>query len=165
MFIQPTRPVTQVDTIALYPLGSLYWESDSVVPAAAKDNGGRVWQYVKNDEAATSFTAGRLVRRKLGANTKLAILLPNGATTNPAACLGVVQHTIVAQSFGWVLKRGVGTILSDDTGITVDQFLIPGNNAVGSMDSTSTATTAAIGYAIDTIAASSTGLGFIDCPG
>lgn len=166
MFIHITTPLTTVETTARYPLGSLYWESDSVVPLAARGNGGRLWQYVQNNTGA-AWIAGNLVKRVDAANTKIATIHAAGAIANPNSFLGVAQHAIAAGSWGWILKQGIGTILADTTtGITAGQMIVASDAAAGSFDGVAaTSTTFTLGYGVDTIAAAATGLAYINCPG
>jgi hypothetical protein len=125
--------------------------------------GERLWIYVKND-GGSSVTAGMGVVRK--ASTLSRGTGAKGATSSiPMDYLGVAQHTIADGSFGWVLKRGQGTVLADTGGISANQGLVAGNAVAGAFDSTSTATTACVGRAHAAIAAAATGVAWINCPG
>lgn len=159
-------PLTQVDTSQVYPLGTLFAEEDP--RTNYKDNGPRVWMYVKNGEATDAFAAGELIQRKAGDNTKTGVRADGGTLLGPFGYLGVAQHAIAAGSYGWILKRGYGTLGAGSTAITVDQQIIASAgtaSAKGRMKSTSTATTAGFGWAVDTIAIDGSGVGYIDIPG
>lgn len=158
--------VTTTGTTQLHPLGSLTYIQDERLASTLQGNGGQVWIYVKNGEASSAFAAGQLIVRKAGSNTKQGTIA--SATEQTAhAHLGVAQHAIAAGSYGWILRTGLGTIQADNTGITVDQGLVPGDDGtqLGAFDSSATETDATLGYAVDTIAADATGLAYIDCRG
>lgn len=155
--------LTEVSTTQKLQLGALYIESTDGATATIKGNGERVWRYVKNDEASTAFAAGNLVQRKDSTTTMLGVL-PSTTPRGPNAYLGVAQHAIAAGSYGWVLTKGWGTVLADTGGISANQALIAGNAVSGAFDSSSTATTAGLGWATTAITAAATGSAYIDIP-
>lgn len=148
--------VTVVDTSAAYKLGDLRHEYDSTY-------GWRVWRYVFNDEAASSFVEGTLVARD---TTTVApgdgIIAPLSSAT--ARLLGVAQHTIAAGSYGWILKEGIGEVLADTGGITADTGLIPGNAVAGRADDASAVTNHCFAYAHESVAATALATCTIFCP-
>lgn len=158
------QSLTETSTTPRFQLGALYIESTDGATATIKGNGERTWRYVKNDEGATAFAAGHLVQRKASTTTMLGVLSLNGTLKGPQGYLGVAQHAIAAGSYGWILCKGWGTVLADTGNITADQQLIAGNAVAGAFDSSSTATTAGLGWATTAITAAATGSAFIDIP-
>jgi len=154
--------ITETSTTQLHDLGLEVEIRAST--ATAQGNGLQVWVYVQNGDVS-SFTAGMLIQRKASTTTKIGAISIQGTLKAPQAYIGVAQHTIAAGSYGWILKKGWGTILTDDTGVTANQSLIAGNNAAGSFDSSATATTAALGFAPTAVGASTTGSAWINIPG
>lgn len=112
--------ITEVDSSAMYPLGQEFYSpatsQASVTTSKPPANSGpRVWVYVFNDEdVGTDFAKGQAVMRDASTATYDAIT----ATANAPVIrlLGVAQHAIAAQSYGWVLKRGIGEVQASDTG-------------------------------------------------
>lgn len=150
--------LTRVSTTQEMPLGF------EVEVDANDSNGPQVWVYVQNGEGSTSFTAGLLIQRKASTATRIGTI---GTTTALPVhgYLGVAQHTIAASSYGYILKRGRGTVLADTGNISANQGLTPGNAVAGAFDSTSTATVATLGWAWAAITAAATGSAFVDIPG
>lgn len=155
--------VTSVSTTQEFPLGFEFEEAANGITGVA-NTGEKVWVYVQNGEGASSFTAGLLVQRKASTTTKIGTI---GSTTAlpPHGYLGVAQHTIPAASYGFILRRGWGTVLADTGNISANQGLTPGNAVAGAFDSTATATVATVGFAPTAITAAATGLAWIDIPG
>ena len=107
--------VTTVSTDQLAPLGF-----ELTVPDG--NNGAQVWVYVFNDETSDSFTAGMLIQRDDATATYDGVI-----STGAVSCeriLGVAQHTIAAGSYGFILKRGIGTILCDGN-VTANSGVCP----------------------------------------
>lgn len=77
--------------------------------------GWQEWIYIRNGEASSSLTAGLGVM--LEASVAAGILDGNISGTGTANCrfLGVAQHTIVAASYGWILRKGFGLSQSNGT--------------------------------------------------
>tara|TARA_R110000824_G_scaffold22511_13_gene82342 strand:+ start:5393 stop:5860 length:468 start_codon:yes stop_codon:yes gene_type:complete len=136
---------TTVSTSQLAPLGF-----ELEVPTA--NQGVQVWLYVFNDEAATAFAVGTLVQRDLLTATADAIV-----TTGAISCqrvLGVAQHVIAGQSYGFVLRKGIGSVLCDGN-VTANVAICPDANA-GQATDVAAVTNAAIGVALATDAGAAT---------
>jgi hypothetical protein len=111
---------------ALAPLGFELEEPAESGGDTRTGQGPRIWVYVQNDAAAaTAWTAGKIIQRLAGASTHLGMLTAAAAVVPPARILGVTQHAIPSGSFGFILKRGIGSItpgngaaLAVDTAIT-----------------------------------------------
>lgn len=121
-----------------------------VVPTA--NQGEQVWIYIFNDEAALQLTQGMLIMRDLATATYDGIRT-TGAVS-PGRILGVAQHNIPAQNYGFILRRGVGQVLCDGN-VTADTALTPDGN-VGQCTDVADATRAAIGVALATDAGAAT---------
>lgn len=111
---------TRVSTTQELPLGRRY---ERHVPG---DEDPQIWRYVKNDEASAAFAVGEVVERKAGATTALGV--KGAATTTRASALGVAQHAIAAQSFGFILEKGRGQVLCDGN-VTADTDITPDASA------------------------------------
>ena len=88
------------------------------------DNGFQEWVYVYNDEASDDFAVGQIIYRDASANTDRPYfggLIAPVTTHRPAVLvLGVAQHEIKNDEYGFILRKGVGKILSGDDGLTAD---------------------------------------------
>jgi hypothetical protein len=150
-----THELTYVSTTSVEPLGAVYTVEDPTY-------GEQTWIYVKNDEAATAFAIGTGIARKAAALTRLCIVSP---TSCPLARLvGVAQHAIAAQSYGWVLREGGGLVLADTGGLSADTSIIPGNAVAGRFDDAA-ATAANVGLSLAATAATATGAAYVSCRG
>lgn len=99
---------TLVTTTQQAPLGFMYLE-----PARSTDNyGDRVWIYVYNDDTV-AFAQGTVVCRDTLTTTYDAITAPVSIAS--MRVIGVAQHAIAAGSYGFVLRKGYGEVLSDGT--------------------------------------------------
>lgn len=98
---------TLVSTTQQFPLGGLLEEATN-----EDAYGSRTWIYVYNDDAA-AFVAGDIVSRDLATPEYHCIIVP--VSTAPMTVVGVAQHGIAAGSYGFVLRKGIGAILSDGT--------------------------------------------------
>ena len=146
---------TTVTTDQQAPLGF-----ELVVPDG--DNGEQVWIYVFNDEAATGFVQGMLIQRDLGTVTYDGIV--STGAISPGRIIGVAQHNIAAQSYGFILKKGIGQVLCDGN-VTADTAVTPDANA-GQCTDVADATRAAIGVALATDAGAATLVAaYINCTG
>ena len=146
---------TTVSTSQLAPLGF-----ELEVPTA--NQGVQVWLYVFNDEPANSFTAGMLIQRDLATSTADGIIT-TGAIS-PQRVMGVAQHTIAAGSYGFILRKGIGSILCDGN-VTANVAVCPDANA-GQATDVAAVTGAAIGVALATDAgAASSVSAWINCQG
>lgn len=137
---------------AVYPLGT-----ERLVLGAQTGVGDQVWVFVYNNTGG-SIAANTLVRHA----TTSANGTVSAATTglNPSYLVGVVQGSalpgvtttsstgqVLSGPYGWVLKRGVGTVLVG-AGYAQDQGLISSAATNGAADSTATSTTATFGYGL-----------------
>jgi hypothetical protein len=172
--------VTQVDlgtdaSPQRFPLGY------EVTLPATKQSGGSVtanagpqtWVYVFNDDPSVAFAAGKIIYKDPSAATHDF----GGGTVAPVTvhqpkvmCLGVAQHAIAVGSYGFILKRGVGTILAGSGGLTADTpFTSGGAGTAGTaLDyaddaSTLSANIGVIGHSATAIAADATGTAYINC--
>lgn len=93
--------ITQVDTAATQPLGS--------VQEFVTSGSFQTWVYVKNAEGATAFAAGTPVAAH-ATSTALGTCVIAPADCPSVRVVGVAQHAIAAGSFGWILARGVGVL-------------------------------------------------------
>ena len=143
------------DASQLAPLGFVLTVPDG-------DNGAQEWIYVKNTDASDMSVVGTVVGRAAGSATYQVITCPTGETT--ARIVGVVQHTIGRNGFGFVLKKGVGTILCD-TGFSANAGLISGNGTAGRADAGTALTSPTFAYSLAAVATGETGSAFMNCKG
>ena len=99
-----------------YPLGTTRIQpADEVAAADSTHSGDRTWIFIYND--GTEFSAGNVIVRD--SSTTPAGPFDGVANTNQAAAvatLGVAQHTIGAEKYGWIVKEGVCEVMAGDTG-------------------------------------------------
>ena len=160
--------VTDVRTSAEGPAAPLGFE---VVKQAASGNGLQTWVYVFNDEASTAFSAGMIVYRDPSATTYDyygGLIAPVDAHQPKVMVLGVAQHAIAAGSFGFILKRGVGSITAGTAALTADSAFTSGGadnagRAITYADGTNNENIAVIGHTAAQISGNATGTAFIDC--
>jgi len=133
--------LTQVDTTAQFPLGFQYSTG-----ATAAGLGNQTWIYVKMEDATV---IGSVVSRKAAETTYIGILAP--ADSAISRVIGVAQHVIADNSYGWILREGVGEVLADAGGVTVDLGLMLGD-AAGTADAASAVTTDSFGIATESVA-------------
>ena len=145
--------VTKTYTSAVYPLGT-----ERLVLGSQTGVGDQVWTFVYNSTGG-SLALNSLVRH--ATTSANGTVSGAGTNLNPSYLVGVVQGAAlpgVAASdgssgpYGWVLKRGVGTVLVG-AGYTQDQALIVSAATAGAADSTNTSTTATFGYGLGAAAA------------
>ena len=149
--------VTDVSTTQKLPLGFEYHE-----PASSDDQGAKVWIYVQNAESSASLIAGTVVGRAGSTSEVKGILCPTSETT--ARIIGVAQHTIAASSFGFVLKKGIGSVLID-TGVSANAGLISGNGTAGRADAGTALTSPTFAYSLASISTGEAGTCYINCLG
>lgn len=171
--------VTQVDlgttaSPARFPLGYEVTlpATKSGAGGVTNDAGPQTWVYVFNDGPTNAFAAGTIVYRDPSAATNDwfgATITPISTHQPQVMCLGVAQHAIATGSYGFVLKRGVGTILAGSAGLAVDTPFTSGGSAVGTaLDyaddaSTFSANIGVIGHTATAIAGAATGTAYINC--
>lgn len=150
--------LTLVTTTEVVPVGTIFERYNQTTKTTEK------WIFVFNDEAATSFVIGTLVMRKNGTATGHdSVISATSAAVN--SIQGVAQHTIAAQSYGWILREGIGEVLADTGGITANTGLIPGNAVAGRADDAATAQSGMIGYSTESVAATALATCYINCRG
>ncbi len=147
--------VTDVDTSAKLPLGFCYHQ-----PADDGNAGEKVWIYVQMTGAAA--VVGSVLSFGDGATTYVVQKSP--ANTHASRVVGVAQHAIAQNSYGFILRRGLGSVLADTGDLSADTGLIVGD-AVGTADDAAAVTSAVFGIATAGISAGATGNCFINCMG
>ena len=165
--------VSQVDTAARFPLGY-----EVTVPATAAgtraNQGEQLWVYVFNDDPTNAFAAGTVVYRDPSATTHdfYGALIAPTSVISRQYIIGIAQHAIAIGSYGFVLVKGVGTILAGSAGLALDTEFTTGGSAVGTVlavvanaDATTDTHNSVIGHSATALAAAATGTAFINCPG
>ena len=149
--------VSQVDTAARFPLGY-----EVTVPAKASgteaDRGEEVWIYVQASEA---LVVGSVCSLTAAATTYIIRKVP--INTHACTVVGVAQHVIGLNAYGFIQKKGFASVLADAGGVTANLGLIVGD-AVGTADAAAAATDASFGVAQAT-AAEATANCWINCAG
>ena len=82
-----------------------------LVPTA--NEGDQIWTYVKTAGAVAS---GQICQVIDGAAQYEVGVVPSNVLTTKARCVGVAQHAIGDNGFGFILTKGLGTILSGSGG-------------------------------------------------
>lgn len=120
--------------------------------------GNQVWVWVQMTGGAAA--AGEVVERAAGSDTF--VVVQGAATTTRASAVGVAQHAIAENSYGYVLARGHGTLLADGS-VTANADVVP--DASGEVtDFADGEEERVIALALDTdTGASTTVFGFINC--
>ena len=155
--------VTHVSTTQSAPLGF------EVVKQSA--TGQEIWVYVFNDEAATAFAVGNPIYRDPSATTYNywgGLIAPVTVHQPKVMVLGVAQHVIAAGSFGFIMMRGVGSVLAGSGALTLDTpFTTGGAGTAGTVidygDGTSNENVAVIGHTAAAISGDAVGSAWIDC--
>tara|TARA_R110000787_G_C13185802_1_gene422396 strand:- start:46 stop:537 length:492 start_codon:yes stop_codon:yes gene_type:complete len=123
--------VTTVTTTAQFPVGGTFSVSQATADAPAQ-----VWTYVK---AGIALAAGLVAMKASGSGTCSGVVLASNADAALGVCprtrvVGVAQHTIALNSYGFILSRGVGVIKAGDAGTDqLDDPLVV-DNANGEVD-------------------------------
>ena len=116
---------TTVTTDQQAPLGF-----ELVVPTA--NQGEQVGVYI---QAAALLAVGDIVSRAAGAaSLTLAAAAIAPVNTPTILVAGVAQHVIAANSYGFIMKKGVGEVFADTGGITANNGLKVGNGVPGRAD-------------------------------
>ena len=109
----PGRPITNVDSTALYPLGQLYFDLPN----------GKWYRYVEGDAALDSDT--------LAAQQVLTWMDNGYEVTNDVSegmgvggFCGVAISAITESAFGWIQTGGQATVLTDG-GVSAGEALVP----------------------------------------
>tara|TARA_R110000824_G_scaffold10774_2_gene47203 strand:- start:541 stop:990 length:450 start_codon:yes stop_codon:yes gene_type:complete len=145
--------ITDTGTTQVMPLGFEFHE-----PASGDDQGEKVWIYV---EASEALVIGSVCSYAAAATTVKVRKVP--ANTHAGTILGVAQHVIAINAFGFILRRGVGEVLADSGGTTANLGLIAGD-AVGTADAAAAVTDASFGVAQEAVA-SGLATCWINCQG
>ena len=145
---------TTVSTSQLAPLGF-----EMEVPTA--NQGVQVWVYI---QAAAALAVGDIVARAAGAG---ALTLASAAiapvNTPTILVAGVAQHIIATNSYGFVMKKGIGEVLADTGGVTANSGLKVGNAVPGRADNIA-AGDHAFAVTTETVAATALATCWISCP-
>lgn len=112
MFV-PGRPITNVDSTALYDLGRLYFDF----------NAGNVYRYVEGDAALSGDTC---------ADKQVVAWMDDGWEINNdvnvglgvTACAGVCISAITEAAFGWIQISGMYDVLTDGGVTAADPLVI-----------------------------------------
>jgi len=165
--------VTDVSTTQRLPLGFEYHSPASPADSTTVETGSQVWVYVFNDDPTNAFVAGAVVYRLPASTTEDFFgghATPITTHQPQVMCIGVAQHAIPTGSYGFVLKRGVGLILSGSAGVAADSPFTSGGDEVGSVlvwaDDASGAwgsNISVIGHTATAIGADTTGTAYISC--
>tara|TARA_Y100001963_G_scaffold153974_1_gene241802 strand:- start:1249 stop:1764 length:516 start_codon:yes stop_codon:yes gene_type:complete len=117
---------TTVTTDQQAPLGF-----ELVVPTA--NGGDEVWIYV---QATAALGVGIAAMRDAGASTYTVSPTTAATAIHPARVVGVAQHAIATASYGFILKRGLGTVqagngavVGADRGLTTAGTVVAGTFA------------------------------------
>lgn len=164
--------LTQVDTVAAYPLGAMFTEPngfgsdrDPATSGSKRDRGDRTWIYVFND-SGVALARGHVVVRKAATQTYAVRKSTQATPQNVNMVVGVVDHAIANNSYGWIIRTGVAEVLADTGGLTVDQAIVVGNAVDGAADTIALAgTTVGFGYAFETVAAAALATCWVNCQG
>ena len=89
---------------------------------------------------------------------------PLPATMHAGRVVGVAQHVIAQNSYGFILRRGLGLVLADSGDLTANLGMMVGD-AAGTADDAGAVTTQAFGIATAAISAAATGNAFLNCQG
>lgn len=150
-----------VTTTAQVPLGQTVLQ-----PAGTDGTGEKVWIYIK---ALDALAEGNVVTRDLSAPPAVGLdydakLSPAGVTSE--FVVGVAQHAIAANSYGWVLRKGQGEVKADSaTGITGAIGLIAGAAAAGTAQVAGAPADNVFGYALETVAVNLLATCVLNCNG
>ena len=117
--------VTDVHTEALLPLGFEHTE-----PASTDDEGEKTWVYV---QMTGSGAAQGDILMRVDAQPKSIGILATTALHSRLRILGIAQHVIAENSYGFILRRGIGSVkCGDDAALTVNAaFTTNGGTTAG----------------------------------
>ena len=93
------------------PLGFVLTVPDSTT-SGDSGYGMQEWVYVK---ASAALAKGNVCGRAVGAITQPFVVGLSVAADTRAGVVGVAQHTIASGSYGFVLRSGVGSVLTDNS--------------------------------------------------
>jgi hypothetical protein len=153
---------TSVSTVAETALGT-------ELLVTTGDQGTQVWIYILN-EGATGLVEGNVVMRNT-TSTGVKGVISTAATLIPAIrILGVAQHVILAGSYGFVLRKGIGKVLigTGAGGVADVTALTTIGAEAGSAEAFAAGTTApacVFGMSVAAIGVGATGNCWINCIG
>jgi hypothetical protein len=140
----------------------------TTLEVASTSRGPQTWVYVLNEDS-NALAAGDVVMRNTTSTDYKVVLSSAGALVQSIRCIGVAQHAIPAGSYGYVLRRGLGTIqVGSGATVSDSEGLTPGGVEAGSIIKFAAGNVAPgciMALAVQNIAANATGLAFIDCRG
>ncbi len=140
----------------------------TTLEVASTSRGPQTWVYVLNEDS-NALAEGDVVMRNTTSTDYKVVLSSAGALVQAIRCIGVAQHAIPAGSYGYVLRRGVGTIqVGSGATVSDSEALTPGGVEAGSIikfAAGNTAPACVVALAVQNIGAGATGLAFIDCRG
>ena len=152
---------TSVSTNAEANLGT-------TLEVASTSRGPQTWVYVLNEDS-NALAAGDVVMRNTTSTDYKVVLSSAGALVQSIRCIGLAQHAIPAGSYGYVLRRGLGTIqVGSGATVSDSEGLTPGGVEAGSIIKFAAGNVAPgciIALAVQNIGACATGLALIDCRG
>jgi hypothetical protein len=152
--VEPTSAPTSE---AKMPIGFEFERDDG------DGTGPKVWVYVQNGDAG-AWVAGNAIARKDGTATKIGVKSP--VSSAPHRIMGFCQQAFPQNYYGFILRRGSGTVLaSNDGGITANTAFTIGANDTGAVDTVAAVTGDSLGWAPVAIAAQATGTAYVDCRG
>ena len=150
--------VTTVDTTAQYELGT-EWPMDAGEAEALDSTvqGPQCWVYVK---ATVALAEGEIAAIADGtANYEVKLAAVNSSSKS---LIGVAQHAIAINSFGWILKRGFGEVKGDSGGYSANTALIVGDAAGAAANLNAVIDGQAFAHSPELVAAAALGTCFIN---
>ena len=145
-----TDALSTTYTQEMYPLGSTFVQSaDEVAAANASHEGDRVWVFVK---AGGALAANKVVARVAGTSAWTGTTA--GAASTYQEVLGVADHVIAINEYGWIIRRGCCEVFADGSSSqAVDQMTVASGEV---SDMTAGLEARVIGNALDTDAGATT---------
>lgn len=117
-------PVSERQTTRSYAPGELVTTTDITY-------GTRVWRYVLNADSIT-IPAGGIVQRKAATADNMSGIVCVTAAKRRGFLLGVAQTAIAKDSYGFILKEGIGSVLAPAAAtITAGDIVIANGEADG----------------------------------
>lgn len=148
-----------VSTTQQAPLGFKLKRVDPDNP----DRGEQEWIYVK---ANVALAAGNVCMRASG-EPKYEVRKSLVGGCPPGSVCGVAQHTIAQDSYGFILRSGIGNVLPDGAAtIVINEGLMPSNGTAGTAEAAGATQTAAVfGWALATASGGAVTQCVISCQG
>lgn len=128
-----TTQLFPLGTKCVVPAGYVTLASSSGLAVTAAD-GEQEWVYIFNDEAATDFAAGDILKRDPSVTTYDSwglIQAPATTFADRFELPAVAQWAIAAGSYGWALVKGAGLLRSGTGNVTADTPLTSGGTSAG----------------------------------